>query len=395
MPAMVKSKIAQIGGRIGLMVLGIALAIGCVALTLYIFPDLIPKEWRDPLDQREANASLHVEFTEDLGDIFSAQPGSIRPPENPVLLAEFDVHWDEDGFRVPAMKADNYPIIALGDSYTEARNVEAPWTDILAKELNIPVRNLGYPGYGPIEYQSIMEDYGRGDRTWVLIGFFEGNDLQNIKTSVERPDGILQIGAAARQEIEDLQRAEDPREDGNYPYPIPVIMGSSYYEVAFFEPYFWQLNAEVDTYLESKNMEYFEDILTDIQDNSGSACVAIVYMPNKGHILWRNIEPSMQEQLFQNTATFKTLDEDGWLTDTASEGTVDDYINRLDNQRDAIQIVAQELGIQFIDLTPAFVEEVLAESLTYYRYDTHWNQAGHTIAGQTVAEYIANHPNCE
>ena len=394
MTAMLKTKFIQILGRIGLMLFGITVAIGCVALTLTLFPQLIPKQWRDPLEQREANASLHVAFTEDLGDIFYAQPGQVRPLEDPILLAEFDVQWDADGFRIPAIQADHYPVVVLGDSYTEARNVEFPWTDVLAQELSVPVRNLGYPGYGPLEYQSIMEDYGEGDRTWVLVGFFEGNDLENIRTSLDRPAGLLKIGAAARQEIETLKRADDPREDDNYAYPVPTIMGGSYFELAFFEPYIWQLNGTVDTYADSKNMQYVEDVLVDIQAKSGTACMAVVYMPTKGHIYLQNIEPSSQQWILENGYR-KVLDDEGWLSDTdVQTQDLETVVSRLNNQRDAVQAVVEELGIYFIDLTPILVEQVFAENLTYYRYDTHWNQAGHDLVGQAVAEFMRSHPEC-
>src|SRR5687767_4218910 len=141
--------------RIGLMLGGVACALLTLAGTFTLFPELVPNRLRDPLDQRETNKTLHVRFMEDQGDLFIAMPGNIRPPENPQLLAEFDIRWDEDGFRVPAMPAAYYPILVLGDSFTEAPNAALPWPDTLAHSLNTPVRNLGYRGYGPLEYQAI------------------------------------------------------------------------------------------------------------------------------------------------------------------------------------------------------------------------------------------------
>src|SRR5688572_25625334 len=106
--------------RIGLMLGGVACALLTLAGTFALFPDLIPTRLRDPLDQRESNKTLHVRFMENQGDLFIAMPGNIRPPEDPQLLAEFDIRWDDNGFRVPAMSADEYPILVLGDSFTEA-----------------------------------------------------------------------------------------------------------------------------------------------------------------------------------------------------------------------------------------------------------------------------------
>jgi hypothetical protein len=48
----------------------------------------------------------------------------------------------------------------------------------------------------------------------------------------------------------------------------------------------------------------------------------------------------------------------------------------------------------FIDLLPAFEEAVARGDLLYYPYDTHWNQAGHNLAAQVIAEALRGEPGC-
>ena len=78
-------------------------------------------------------------------------------------LASFVIDWDENGFRVPAMTADTYPIAVFGDSYTEGFNVARPWADGLANNLDVPVYNYGYRGYGPQEVATTATEFANAE----------------------------------------------------------------------------------------------------------------------------------------------------------------------------------------------------------------------------------------
>ncbi|MFN8374110.1 MAG: hypothetical protein U0694_14690 [Anaerolineae bacterium] len=66
----------------------------------------------------------------------------------------------------------------------------------------------------------------------------------------------------------------------------------------------------------------------------------------------------------------------------------------IDNQRNVIREVADESGMQFIDLVPALQAAALTGDPTYYTYDSHWSTRGHQVAGETIAQYIQSHPDC-
>ncbi|MCL4879200.1 MAG: hypothetical protein KJ064_21265 [Anaerolineae bacterium] len=388
-----KKNLLGILARIGLMLGGVicALVTGLLAADRL---DLLPSD--DPLDQRIPNRIMEVRYTETHGDLFYHLPGEVKPPENPALLSAHTVTWDENGFRVPAMRRDSYaeyPIVALGDSFTDAWMVEFPWVDVLARELNTPVLNLSYQGYGPVEEAAVLQEYGTGDHAWVLVGFFEGNDLQNIRTSLEHEDENPLVGLV-REAVE-----PDPKivlsADGNYPYPLALYIGSDYYELAFYDFYLWILNGERETYAASKNLAELRTYLEKIAESSGDACVGLVYMPDKGHIYFPYAEPYGRRWILDHSFAV-TLGEDQWL-DTVESGAADfeAYVARLDNQRDAVQALVEEMGLYFIDLTPAFQQRAAESHMLYFTYDTHWNPDGHELAGQTVAKFVENVPECQ
>lgn len=377
-------------GRLALVGLGIIIAVGMLYGLLAAFPQLLPQA-----NERQRNQTMHVSYYLSDGDLFYHQPGEVKPPPEDVLLSEHVVNWDGDGFRVPAMTTDSYPIITLGDSFTEGWMVPSPWPDVLATELNTPVRNLSYRGYGPIEERKVMEEYGEGQHQWVIVAFFEGNDLQNIATSLTDADNpnLTSIVRDALQP-ERPKIVESP--DGNYKYPLALYIGSDFYEQAFYEFYLWVLNADKSTYDDSRNLREFVGILGDIKEMAGDACVGVVYLPSKEHIYFPYAEPfGRRWVLEQGVETF--LDEEGWLSgnlEAPAPVEFDQVLSRLDNMRDSVGEAVTVADWHFIDLTPAFQDAAAQSQMLYLTYDTHWNQAGQTLAGQVVAQYLQTQTNC-
>ncbi|HLA45139.1 MAG TPA: GDSL-type esterase/lipase family protein, partial [Aggregatilineales bacterium] len=317
--------------------------------------------------------------------------------EDPALLSAHIIETDENGFRLPAMRRDSYadyPIVALGDSYTDAWMVALPWTDILARELNTPVLNLAYRGYGTLEEAAVLDEYGTDAHQWVLLGFFEGNDLLNIGSSSQEQGGNV-LSNLVREALEPESFEVVESEDGNYRYPLALYIGADYYELAFFDFYIWILNAERELYEKSRNLEVFSETLHEIQNTAGDACVGVVYMPDKAHIYFQYAEPFGRRWILEHGIETQ-LNTDGWI-DGGTEGEVDfeSLISRMDNQRDAVKAAVEAAGLYFIDLTPAFQESAAQSHMLYLTYDTHWNQAGHELAGQVVADYLRGVDDCE
>jgi hypothetical protein len=106
-------------------------------------------------------------------------------PEPEVVMVDDEIlgrktvkGWDESGFyNVKALeKAD---IVTLGDSMTQSLGVgmEETWPHLLGKLSGVSVYNMGFGGYGPVQYSALLPEVLRREPKTVLVGFFFGNDL--------------------------------------------------------------------------------------------------------------------------------------------------------------------------------------------------------------------------
>jgi hypothetical protein len=354
------------------------------ALFLLLFPD-----WR-PGGQRFI-------FRERDGDTFRHQPGFVRPPPGNEILEDFTLRRDENGFREPARRADFYPIIALGDSFTEGGPL--PWPDVLAEALDTPVQNLGWRGFGPLQEAEVMRQYGGPGHDWVLLAYFEGNDLSNIRTAYEhlQTTGALNISRQLDPGLTQNPPALVTQPDGNYLYPLQHQGGGGTYELAYISDYLWWLNGEAGVYQDSRNLALFGQALADIRAAAGEACLAVIYIPTKERIYFPYADPAGNRRYVLENGLTLGLDREGWLSfGEGGPGPVlwDEVASRLDNQRAAIESRTLAADWHFIDLTPAFLTAAETDLPLYYTYDSHWNQGGHALAGRTVADYLSAVEGC-
>jgi hypothetical protein len=375
---------------LSLVVFGVVMAAGLIAVVLRLFPNLTP-------------GGTRFIFTQLDGDTFRFQPGQVRPPAENTILEDVVRFDDADGFRMPANPSSTYRIAAIGDSFTDGG--PKPWPDVLAERLGVPVRNLGYSGFGPLEYAEVAKKYLAPNHDWVIVAYFEGNDLSNIETSrrkADEGDGTIQLNIqrTLRAPIIDVKTLEEYGDitlaaDGNYLYPLAHnLPNRRTAELAYISDYLWWLNGTSDIYTNSRNLRELSEALASIRDSAGSACVALMYVPVKGHIYFPYADPAGNRQyVLQNARSLSIDPATGWLT--MSGLTPQDYAvweGHMDNQRDAVRLAAENAGFAFIDLLPTFRAAADNAQITYYTYDSHWNQDGHTLAGEAVADYIENTP---
>lgn len=381
-----------------LMVGGIVFALGLIVLGLRLFPDLIRNA--NPEQRRAAGTTMQIQFRPGDGDLFSAMPGKIRSPENNEPMTDFTITWDSDSFRVPAQQADHYPIAAFGDSFTEGYNVAVPWPDGLAAALGIPVRNYGYRGYGPRETAAAMRDFaGREPRKWDLYGFFAGNELGDITRSAVNEDRspLAMLGFLAEQSAEQVATQTAANASDHYDYPMPVIIGGNYYDMAFLSYYLFRQLAPPEGFAASRTLQMFSDAIDDMTASTPDTCRALIFIPTKEQLYYPYIYPSVRQYIRDN-AYREVLDGSAMLqliAEPLAEADEPNFILHLTDQRDAIQtLIASKPGWYFVDLTSIFQKHVDAGELLYYPYDSHWNQAGHDLAAATIAEALRAVPEC-
>lgn len=379
------SRARKLASGAALIAFGLLVGLGLIWVLLRLFPNLEP-------------GGTRFVFTVLDGDTFRHQPGLVRPPDENRVLEDVTRYDDADGFRRPARVAERYPIAAIGDSFTDGGAV--PWTDVLAAALDVPVRNMGWSGFGPLEYARIARDYLQDGTEWVLVAYFEGNDLSNTATSYQRAQDnggelpfslernvappILDVRTAA--EYGDI--VLNPDDWYLYPLEHPALDGA---QVAYISDYLWWLNGERATYAESRNAAELRAALESIRASASQegACVALVYVPTKEHIYFPYSDPAGNRIYVLQNARALIQRDDGWL-DFEPPAPVDYALleSRLNNQRDVIAQIAADAGLRFFDLVPAFETAAARGEVAYFAYDSHWNERGHEIAGQTVADYL-------
>lgn len=353
---------------------GLAAALVVVGGVLLFFPQFRPNT---------------IRFTEAMGDIYYHQAAWMRPPENPnKVLAMYWLEWNADGFRVPHRQTEHYPIVALGDSFTEAPNAGRPWPDVLAAAVDTPVLNLGFRGFGPREEMQSFKLYGEPDRAEVVvIGYFEGNDLSNAYTA--RDSEFSPPSAVTDRSMIPTDFATVTDRDERYPMQIEINGEIS--DIAFLEGYIWALNGSFDTYRQSRNLRLTLRNFEAIRKAAPQACVVVAYFPDKAHIYLPYLTPEDQPILIQKSEQ-TLLGESRQLVQVSEPMTFEEITANLDNQRNAVKEAVTEIGLPMIDLTPVLESAAANGEITYYAYDTHWNQRGHDLAGNAIAEFLKSGP---
>jgi len=369
----------------------------------------------------QANQKMELVWRPSSGDVFAALPGRVRPPTDDEPYAAFELAWDADGFRVPAVEYENYPIAVFGDSFTEGFSVPFPYPDRLAELLGVGVRNYGYRAYGPDEISSLwFNDFYEEamanlsvtgslslDYKWVIWGFFSGNDLgdtmrpplHNLSSPWGQWSAFLgQYAASAPTATPRLGEDGQPQ----YDFPVPVIIGGNYYELAFV-PYYWYWQEAPDEGFESsRNFEHVAQAVGTLTSYNEKVCNAFVFIPTKEQLYLPYVHPDVR-QFLRAINQRPQLGKSGQLVYVEAPVAEEDeaaFFESLYGQRDAMKrLIEDERAWRgewvFIDLLPAFEEAVARGELLYYPYDTHWNQAGHDLAAQVIADTIRATPGCD
>ncbi len=360
-----------------LILIGCAFAGGLILLLFAIFPQYRPG---------------YVTFTVSQGDIFLNYASWIAPPENPdEILAAYPISWDADGLRIPERQADQYPVLAIGDSFTEAPNVARPWPDVLAAHADTFVRNLAYRGFGPVDEAEMLRLYGPDSGAEaVIIGYFEGNDLRNSLTALEQ--GVVLPKDVKVEDRRLLATNMDAITERDIRYPMQVNLNGVLRDIVFLEPYAWFLNAGRDAYRRSLDFQVTMQAYDEMRATLPETCMIVAYFPTKPHIYLPYLEPEDRPVLMNKAERFAAGEGQPLTNSPDTETTFETLLNRLDNQRDVIQEAMQEAGFVFFDLTPVLASAAAEGEILYYTYDTHWNQAGHDLVGAAIADFLRTDP---
>jgi len=388
-------------GKVALVLLGVGIGLGLMELLLRTNANWVPREVRVDPPVRRVQAFIDESYEVKLsdGDLFFWMRGIIVPLPSDQDKVVSHVHFttDANGFRNPLPEKATYSIVALGDSFTRASGVATPWSQKLAEWTGVHVLNLGEVGAGPQQELEVLRQYGLNKRPqWVIMAYFEGNDLYDA-AAYERANPFILPRFGRYLLVQTVEAWQEKRWSGDqaavtprYRYPITVTINDTNLEMAFFSSYISWLSVSGDMIEKSQNYRLVRETILKVRDLSeaAEARVLLVYIPTKLHVYLPYLnDAETLARVFTDVATLD-LDEAGFLQFTNQTATPELTRQHLDDQAHLLADFAAGQDIDYLDLTSTFQEEAGAGAELYYPFDTHWNQRGHNLAAQTIAKYI-------
>ncbi len=179
---------------------------------------------------------------------------------------------------------------------------------------------------------------------------------------------------------------------------MPVIIGGNYYELVILDNYLWWQLAPPQGFQASANYRIVGDTMDTMAQAVGpNTCLGFIFIPTKEQLYYQFVHPDARQWL-RGVGHRPELDSSDRLQlQEAPFGAAEEasFMEHLNDQHDAIQgLVASKARWHFIDLLPALQERVGQGELLYYPYDSHWNQAGHDLAAQVIADAMRSTTGC-
>jgi hypothetical protein len=396
-----KRSLSPILANISLAVLGVGIALGLMELFLRTYPGLVPPVIRTnpPVRRFQALQDQTYDIMLSSGDLKYWMRGSIEPIpiDKDRVVARVHLTTDEYGFRNSPPEKATYGIAAVGDSYTFGHNVATPWPQKLAEYTGIDVLNLGEGDTGPQAQLAVLRKYGlKKHPQWVIMAYFEGNDLHDVETYDQASPFILaRLGNYILGQ--GLQAWQEGREDKShrtvtpvYRYPITLTINDTDLEMAFVSSYMAWLSVSRDVLESSRNYSIATRAILQARDLSEAARsrFMLVYLPSKEHLYLPYISaPDIVERVFTDVSKLEPGAAE-FLQFTNQTATLELARQHMDDQAQLLADFSAENHIHFLNLTPYFQKEVNAGKELYYPFDTHWNQRGQDLAAQSIANYL-------
>lgn len=384
-----------------LVVLGVLMALGLVEMLMRAFPNWVPAEVRVNPPVRRENA--FVDETYDLrqseGDLYHYMQGSVVPssPDQDPVVAHIHMTTDAHGFRNSLPEKATYRIVALGDSFTRGSGVATAWPQRLAEDTGTDVFNLGDVALGPQDELNILRQYGLQKKPqWVIMAYFEGNDLYDAAAYQQaNPFILLRFG---RYILGQSLQAWQQRNSGaarvaavsSYRYPITVTINHKDLAMVFFSSYISWLSLSRGAIAASQNYRLVRQTILQAQHSSEAAGAnfLLVYVPSKSHVYLPYLnDPETVASVFADVPALE-LDQAGYMQFSNEKATPQLTRQHMDDQARLVSDFAAENNIHFLDLTPTFQAQAGAGEQLYYPFDTHWNQQGHDLAADTIYGYM-------
>jgi SGNH hydrolase-like domain, acetyltransferase AlgX len=396
-----KRAFVPILGNLVLILLGLTIALGLVEIVMRAFPNWIPTQVRvnPPVRRVKAFIDETYDLRQSDGDLYYYMRGKIVPlsPDQDQVVAHVHMTTDANGFRNSLPEKATYGIVALGDSFTRASGVAFPWPQKLAEHTGNDVLNLGDVALGPQDELKLLRQYGLKKKPqWVILAYFEGNDLYDAASYEQaNPFILFRFGRyLLNRSMEAWHKAGWDKAsavvNSNYLYPITISINGKPLEMTFFSYYISWLSLNREAIESSQNYRIATKTILQMQELSEAAGAhfLLVYVPSKEHVYLPSLNGAdTLARVFSDVPTIE-LDKARFLQFTSERATPELTRQHMDDQAHLLADFAAENNIRFLDLTPVFQEAAGTGIEFYYPFDTHWNQLGHDLAAETIYNYI-------
>ena len=334
---------------------------------------------------------VNYDITTFSGDLYKLT--CLSPDDAPPFDAyRISFQRDGHGFRNPEPWPDKVQTVIIGDSFTAAEAIVAPYWQGLSESLLV----LGLPGSGALQQQRLMEAFALPrDPEFVILAYFAGNDLQDsltfhwqsqadaanssetgMRNSPLDYSVLFHIAYAFRSSV--LRAADQPC---HYPQmarteaPTPI---------AFYDEFLSAFAMDSQALRESEMFRITREAIGDMAQTlqAQGAQLILMYIPQKAELYWELLSDESKAAIHSGSKIFDSTVE------TSAVST------NLRAQRDLMAEMAAGLDIDFLDLTPPLSHAVSDGEQPYFYADTHWNQKGHNIARIALLDFL-NQSNLE
>jgi hypothetical protein len=337
-----------------------------------------------------ANEQVDFEVNQYSGDLYQI---SCLSPKDSVEFTPYHVQYTRDshGFRNVEPWSDGIDLTIIGDSFTAAESVINPYWEALSDNQLV----LGVGGSGTLEQAILYEQFAasRSPKT-VFLEYYSGNDLiDNITFDIMRRDGmtfadkthnnrhlleysvLFHLGLFIRDMFFNSGKS-------NCVYPVTAHIEEQSIPLAFFNNFVVMLTVPQDQLHESKAFQITRKSIVDLSNTvtDRDSRFVLIYIPHKAEIYWKYLDPEAQQRIINALPP-----------NPSPDGVIDgDLVSaNLEAQRNLIQGIAENQGFDMLDLTPFLLEAIHNGESPYFFADTHWNQLGHDIAHQTLANFLS------
>jgi hypothetical protein len=320
---------------------------------------------------------------------------------------------DEFGFHNRTPLKEHYDIVITGDSFTQ-RSAPVIWPEVLEERTGLSVYNLGMSVWSTQAEVAAVRKYGFA-RTpqWVVLLYFEGNDLQEAHEYQQ----VLESGLSERVYewrengwVGDLllfacvkhywnkanllpaassANAKTSSSSREYAYPVTAVTENGNLSLLFHSLGVLALDrASIES---SGNLPLVEHSLLGLRDDCRARGIRflLVYAPMEAHVYYHLVEDQEQRARIMKVHPSAALGADGFIHwQWPSRVNQAAFEAHMDDQRDVLRDFAQANDIEFLDLVPVMQAAAAQGENLYWYADTHWRDAGHRVAGETIADYV-------